>query len=233
MQQKHAHVAGGGRLDRRLVVLSDQIPVQIHIVEAVALNRLLEQWQGGVAGEAHRPDAALLLPAPGAIQAAPGPQGLLQPLRGVDAMDRQQVHPLQPQSLEAAAQGGLESLRIRAGLHLGLQDPLGIRNLGQQQAQLAFRTAVSVGGFDVVHPGGHRRLQDRPQIGLALGRDRLLRHIAPALLKPHATEGEHRHRQTGAAETAGGDRLHGAQGAPWSARGRVRRSRAGEGSPRG
>ena len=85
--QEHAHVVAVGSGNRGGVVLADQVPVQVDVIEAVAFNRLQDQGQGPVGGKAHRADPSLVLPAPGHLQAAAGPQGLVQVLGLVDAVD--------------------------------------------------------------------------------------------------------------------------------------------------
>ncbi len=220
------------------VVLADEIPVQVDVVELVAGDRLQDQGKGRMGGEAHMADPAGLLPAAGHRQAAAGPQRLIEQLRGVEAMDGQQIDPapapirppraVKAQPLEAGAQVGLEGGRIGGRGHLGLEDPPGIRQPGQQPAQLPLRSAVVAGRLDVVQPRRHGGLQRGLQIRLAAGLHRLGGQVAPALLEAHPPQGEHRHGQSRAAETPGGDG-HGAGG---TARGRVRR-RPWDGSPRG
>ncbi len=235
---EHPHVVGPGRLDGGQVVLADVVPVQVDVVEAVAGDRLQDQGQGGVGGEAHVADAALGLPAPGHLQAASRPQGLLEVLRQVEAVDGEQIQPplpprhrvAEPQPLEAQLQLPLEGRRIGVGRHLALQDAAGIGQLGQQPAQLTLGAAVVAGGFDVVEARRQRLLEGGAQLGLLLGADLLGRQILPALLEAHPPQGENGHGQPGAAETPGGQ-AHGAVEA--ARRGRVRFSRAGDGRPRG
>ena len=223
---EHAHVLGDRRVDGRAIVLTDEIPMEVHIIKRAAVDCFLDQRQRAMGGEAHRTHAALRLPAPHHLQTAIGPQRLLEMLRQVEAMDGQQINPLHPKPLKAQAQFGLKGRGIGLGRHLGLQDAAGIGHLGQQPAQLALGAAVVPRGFHMPKSRVHRRLQGGAQVGLALSADLIGRQIIPALLKAHSPQGEHGHRQLRAAEAA--NRQH--QG--W-ARGRVRRGCDGVGSPSG
>ena len=89
-------------------------------------------------GEADAADAPIPLPAPRHLHAAPRFEGGLQLLGKVDAMDRQTIHPIHGEALKAQRQLRLKGRRIVLGRDLGLQDPLGIGDLGQQPAKLAF-----------------------------------------------------------------------------------------------
>ena len=224
---KHAHVVGLGQLDGRPVVLTDEIPVEIDVVKGVAGDRLADQGQESMGGEAHMADAALGLPAPQHLTATAGPQALLEMLWLIEAVERHQIHPLQPQALKAGSQLGLKGLRLRVGRHLGLQDAQGIGHLVEQPAQLPLRGAVVTGRLDVVEARRHSLLQESPQIGLTRLGDLIGRQVVPALLKTHAAQGEHWHGELSAAEPPGGEHQDD------SLRGRVRLGRAGEGTPRG
>jgi hypothetical protein len=100
--------------------------MQIQVIEAIAGDRFEDQRQGGVSGEAHRADAPFRLPAPCHLQASARPQGLLEMLRQVDAMDGQQIESLHPQPLQAQPQLRLKGLAIRLRRHLALHDALRI-----------------------------------------------------------------------------------------------------------
>lgn len=112
---EHTHVVGAGGFDRRAVVLADEVPMEIDVIEGVGGDRLQDQGQGGVGGEAHMADAAPLLPAAHHLQAAARAQALLQVFRQVEAMEGEQIKPLHPQPLEAERQFRLEGGRIRLG----------------------------------------------------------------------------------------------------------------------
>ena len=150
-------------------------------------------------------DAPLALPAPRHLHAAARAQGVEQMLRQVDAMDGQQIDPLHRKPLKAEAELGLKGGGILLGGHLGLEDAAGIGALAQQPAQLTFGAAVMAGSLNVVQPLGPGLIQGRGQIGLALCADLVAGKVCPALLKPHAPHGEHRHGQLGAAEATGGN----------------------------
>ena len=228
--QKHPHVLGGGRLDRRTIVLTDEVPVQVDVIEAAGVDRFKHQRQRRMGGEAHRADAALGLPTARHLQAASGAQGLFNVLGQIESVDRQQVDPLHCQALETQLQFGLKGGAVRLGRNLGLQDAPGIRHLGQQRTQLPLRGAVMARGFDVMEAAGHRLLQRGAQVGLAVLGDLGGGQIAPALLETHATQGEHGHRQVGATEAADGQ--HQCSPPPaW--RGSVRRGRVWLGRPSG
>ncbi len=168
---EHAHVLGDRRLNRREIVLADEIPMEVHIIKGAAVDRFLDQRQRSMGGEAHRTHAALRLPAPHHLQTAPRPQRLLEMLRQVEAMDGEQINPLHPQPFKAQAQFGFKSCGILLGRHLGLQDAAGIGHLGQQPAQLALGAAVVPRGFHMPKSRVHRRFQGGAQVGLALGAD--------------------------------------------------------------
>ena len=227
--QKHPHVMGGSGGNGGAIVLAEPIPMEVDVVETIACDRCQDQIEGCMGRETHVADSACGLPATGHLQTASGPQGLLQQLGGVDAMQAEQVHPGDGQPLKTDTQLGLKFRGFGLGRNFGLQDPLGIKHLGQQFTQLAFGAAVAPGGFDVMQTGGRGRLQNGPQIGLAFGIDLGCAHIGPTLLKAHASQGKQGHGQVGASEPTG-RHLHGLEVA---GRGRVRLGRAGVGTPRG
>ena len=71
-------------------------------------------------------DSSLGLPTTNNIHAATGPQGLMQMLRQVDAMDPQKIKAAAVEPLEAQVQLSLESIWIFSGRNLALQDSTGI-----------------------------------------------------------------------------------------------------------
>ena len=71
-------------------------------------------------------DSSFGLPTTNNIHAATRPQGLIQMLRQVDAMDPQQIKAAAVEPLEAQVQLSLESIGIFTGRNLALQDSTGI-----------------------------------------------------------------------------------------------------------
>ena len=163
------------------------------------------------------------LPAAQHLHTAPWPQGLLQVFAQIQAMDRQQLNPLNTQQTETALELGFKGGRIISRRNLGLQNSLGVGMPSQGRAELQLRGAVVTRGFHMVKTSRHSCAQGGFEIALALSLNRIGGKIAPALLKAHTSKTEHRHRQLSAAETASGN--HGL--------GRVRFGRTALGKPKG
>ena len=121
--------------------------------------------------------------------------------RLVDAMDGQQLQTIATQTIEGEGKQILELFGIVARWNLALQNAVRIWTVRQGPAELPFRTAVMTGGFHMVKPVMDGPLKRAQQVGLGLIADLFSRQITPALLKPHASEGEHGHRQLGSPET--------------------------------
>ena len=139
-------------------------------------------------------DQAPLLVSPHHLETAPGPQGGLEVLRQIDAVDAEQVEAgrtaraANPEPPQTALQLGLEGGGIMLGRHFGLKDPIGIRHLAQQPTQLPLRCAVVPCRLKVVKPSSHSGLKGGAQLILAGRGDLIGAQIAPALLKTHAPE---------------------------------------------
>ena len=97
---EHPHVMAMGCRNRRFIVLTDEIPVQVHVVETVRLDRVDNQLGLAMGGEPHMADAPLRLPAADHIQTSTGSNGLLEMVMTVDAMNRQQINPLHLQAFQ-------------------------------------------------------------------------------------------------------------------------------------
>jgi len=147
---EHPHVLIAGGIQGGTVVLADEIPVQVDVVEGTAVAAGGDQVRGAMGGEAHMTDPPFGLPAPNDVHAATGPQGLLKVLRQIDAMDCQKIEAIALEPLKGQLELSLEGLRILSGRHLALQEPCCIAAPGQRPAQLPFGTAVMTGGFDVM-----------------------------------------------------------------------------------
>ena len=178
--------------------------MQIHVIEGIAGDRFEDQRQRRMSGKTHRTHPSCGLPAPHHIQTAAGAQGLLQMLRQVHTVNGQQIHPLHRQAFQAQGQLRFKDRRILLRGHFGLQDALRIRQLRQQPTELPLRAAVMTRRFQMMQSARHSALQSGAHLLLAFSADGLSRKVAPALLKAHAAERQKRHRQLGAAETAGG-----------------------------
>ena len=226
---KHTHVMGQGPINRRTVVLANEIPMQVDEIELIRGYGCFDQRKGAMGRKAHMANAAFSLPTANHLQASARAKGLVEMLLEVDAVNREQIQPpisRQAQALKTGLQFGFKHPRVGIGRHLGLQDPMRIAHLLQHRAQLALGGAVVASGFDVVTTSCHCFLQGGPQVGLTRSCDRIGREITPALLKAHPAQRQHGHGQARAAKTAGGH--------PHShRRGRVRLILAGWGNPRG
>ena len=76
------------------------------------------------------------LPAAQHLHAAAWPQGLLEVFGQVQAMNSQQLNPLNGEQAEAALQLGFKGSGVIARRNLGLQDALRIRVAGQSRTKL-------------------------------------------------------------------------------------------------
>lgn len=86
-------VRGG---NRRLIVLADEIPVQVDVIEGIGLNRFHDHIGVPVGGKADMVDAPCLLPASHHLQATAWSDRLGEMIASVDAVDGQQGHTLHP-----------------------------------------------------------------------------------------------------------------------------------------
>ena len=109
------HVMGLGRRNSRAVVLANEIPVEIDVVEGIAGDGLFDQGEGAVGGEADAAHAPIPLPAPRHLHATPRFEGGLQMLGKVDAVDRQAIHTIHGQAIKAQRQLRLKGRRIILG----------------------------------------------------------------------------------------------------------------------
>ena len=97
---EHTHVLTTCCCDCRFVVLTNEIPVQIHIIEHTRFNCSDDQRRLPMGGEAHMADPALGLPATHHIQTPSRTDGLVEMGMEIDAVNRQQIHPIHAQTRE-------------------------------------------------------------------------------------------------------------------------------------
>ena len=119
---EYAHVPRLGGFDRRPVQVVHEIPMQVHVVELPAVDGVEDNVGGGMSGEADEAGAAFLLELARGGQAAAFAERELEELAVIDAVQRQQVHVIQPQILERRVERAQEFLGGGLGSDLGLDD---------------------------------------------------------------------------------------------------------------
>ena len=134
---EHAHVLKAGGGNGRLIVLTNEIPVQIHVIEDTRFDRIDDQCGVSVGGKAHVGDPALCLPATHHIQATSRSDRLIEMGMQIDAVNRQQIDAIHIQTSEGEFEFGLKKRGIRLRWNLGLQDSVRIRTIRQSPAQLS------------------------------------------------------------------------------------------------
>ena len=81
--------------DGRPVEIVDEIPVDIDVIKFVGGDRVEDDVRRGVGGKAEEADAAFLLQFAGGGHAAVFPDGPIQQLAVVDAVQREQINVVQ------------------------------------------------------------------------------------------------------------------------------------------
>ena len=157
------------------MLLEDGVPVQVDIIKAPFLlvpDGLDDHLGRPVAGEAHPPYPALPLQPSGCGEAASGPAGMPQlPVR-IDAVDRQEIHPVHLQALERIEDGRDKGLRVVLGRDLGLQNETVAGKPWQDAAQLTLRGSVPSSSLEVIDAQPQGFLHHRLQIVLGVSLDR-------------------------------------------------------------
>ena len=97
---EHPHVMAMGCRDRRFIVLTDEIPMQVHVIETVRLDRIDDQLGLAMGGEPHMTNTPLRLPTADDVQTSTGANGLFEMVMTVDAMNGQQINPLHLQAFQ-------------------------------------------------------------------------------------------------------------------------------------
>ena len=134
---EHAHVLKTGCCDCRLVVLTDEVPVQVHVIENARFDGIDNQIGVSMGGEAHMTDPTFGLPAAHDIKAASGSDRLIEMGMEIDAMNRQQIDTIHIETGEGQFEISFEKRRIGLRWNLGLQDSRGIRTIRKRPAQLS------------------------------------------------------------------------------------------------
>jgi len=162
--------------------------VEIDVIERIRGDGVQDQIRGAMGGEADMTDAVLQLPAPDHIKATARPDGPMQVLRQIDAVDCQQINALDTKPFKAELKLVLKGGWILPGWHFGLQDPHRVGSPGECPADLTLGTAVMPSRLEVVQTLARCGLDGGFQGLLRHGGDRVSREISPALLKTHAPE---------------------------------------------
>ena len=160
---EHPHVLTASGRDRRRVVLTDEIPVQIHVIKNTRLDGINNQRGVPMGGKPQMTDPSVSLPAADDLKTASGSDGLLEMGVQIDAVNRQQINPINAESREGKLQLRFEGRWIPLRWHLGLQDSGRIGTLRQSPTDLPLGRAVMTRGFHMMKAGRHPPLERRHQ----------------------------------------------------------------------
>ena len=86
---KDTHVEFARRFHRHPIQIINELPMQIHIVKLVTIDRVEDDVRRGVGGETQEPNPPLSLQFPGRLDTSVFPQRKIEQLPIVDPMERE------------------------------------------------------------------------------------------------------------------------------------------------
>ena len=189
---KDPHVMLGSRLDGTPIRSIHEIPVEVHIVEGIGGNDLLDQIARSVRRESKEGGPPLMDDLPRGFEGTTGADCLLPALPVIDSVNGEKINMSQLQvahrliESRAKVSGG-------GGSDLGLDDHLPAGEKGEDFSKLNLRSAVATSGLDMVNAGGERLADALLEVGLSLGRDPVGILVVPTVLVAHPPAGENGH----------------------------------------
>jgi len=123
--------------------------MQVHIIELRGRESPCNRRAGGVGGKADESGAPVTLNLARGLQGTAGRKGLVKKFVVIYAVNCEKIHVLDPKEVHAAVEG-FQIFGGRCRADLRLDDQLFPGKSRQHATKLAFRRAITAGGFDVI-----------------------------------------------------------------------------------